>query len=183
MNFIQRLLPFVTIAVLALSTQGTAAADELENLRAENAGLKARIATLQAQCSAIPSNTVAPAANSKESLATPPNPGEPPAVPAPSVVPPPGYRLVPEPAPNSETGCSKGLFDFGADAPWKHADNWSALRRGADAAEVEQLLGTGHFNVEARGRVMWQYGKCGANAQGFVVFENGKLLFWQQPDF
>jgi hypothetical protein len=164
---------------------------ELQRLRAENARLKQALSALEARpgttAPRLPAATSAPSpsvgagagmpaaasgaavSSTRAAASTPPKA-------------PPGYRLVPEPAPNSDSGCSHSMFG-GTDAPWKHEESWSALHRGDSPSEVEPLLGRDHFDVTGDGRVMWQYGKCGRDALAFVVFQDGRLLFWRTPDF
>lgn len=47
----------------------------------------------------------------------------------------------------------------------------------------EALLAKDHYDLKAKGLQARQYGKCGNNAQGQVVFKNGEVLYWTQPDF
>jgi hypothetical protein len=49
--------------------------------------------------------------------------------------------------------------------------------------EVEQALGIEHYTLADKNQTVWQYGKCGAEAKGTVVFRDGQVLYWTQPDF
>lgn len=193
-----RLLQALLLAS-ALSPLAAVAASELDSLRSENAALKARLKQLEASCPAVAAPTPAapPTSSAPTAAASPaapataampvvaaPAPASPaPATPSPPPAAPPGYKLVPVAPPNSETGCSHGLLGQLPDAPWRQADNWSSLRRSMKPREVEELLGTDHFDVETKGLTAWQYGKCGKSAQGQVVFKAGEVLFWNAPDF
>jgi hypothetical protein len=144
--------------------------DELQRLREENAQLKAQLQACHPAAAAATGPVVAPVA---------------PVAPAPAAATPaipPGYELVKAPEPYSQTGCSHGLFSRSPDAPWRHGDTWDALNKGMTPAEVEKLLGPDHYNLKGDGRLAWQYGKCGHDAEGSAIFENGRLLYWQKPD-
>jgi hypothetical protein len=67
-------------------------------------------------------------------------------------------------------------------ARWNDADNWLDVQRGQSMDEVEKALGKEHFNVQGRGLVVWQYGKCGDNVAGRVVFQDSKVVSFQLPD-
>ena len=75
------------------------------------------------------------------------------------------------------------LFRSGSDLRWKERANWEDLSRGMSGSEVEELLGIEHFNVVDGTRTGWQYGKCEASVRGTVVFEQGRVLFWDMPTF
>jgi len=195
-------------AALLLAAAGSAAAaDSLEQLRAENARLRAQLQQLQQSCpatAATTSATTVSAAPAAAAAAAPPPPAAPgvqvtpPAQPAPAGTPPvasaavpPGYKLVPVTAPDyvdplappyDRTGCSRDVFKGPPPARWNDLDNWSGLSRGQTMAEVEKQLGKEHFDATGRGRVEWQYGKCGDVVRGRVQFEGGQLVSWQVPD-
>lgn len=183
---------YTTATLLLLSFTAAAGDDELQRLRSENAQLRAQLQSLRAQCpTAAKSGAVSgpiaapntpPGAAPETALPVPP-PGYKLVKEADLPAPPPGYKLVKEAEPHSESGCRKGVFAQTADAPWKHEEQWNALDRGMKPAEVEKLLGDDHYNVLAKGRQMWQYGKCGNNVDGFVVFDGSEVLFWQAPQF
>jgi hypothetical protein len=162
------------------------ATDELQALRAENAQLRSRLQALQATC---PASTKAPSASAAlpvQGVTTPivsaASSSQTPAA-ASTPAPPPGYRLIREPEPYTETGCSEGLFNSGPDALWKHQDAWSSLEKGMKPKEVESLLGIDHYNVSAGNKLQWQYGKCHDFVQGYVLFIDGVVRLWQTPDW
>jgi hypothetical protein len=150
--------------------------DDPAALHAQIAQLKAQLAAAEQQLAALhaaPAATVAvapPATATAETVPPPAPPGK-------------EYVLVDKTEANSQTGCSKGLFQASADRPWKHEQNWREINRGMSPPEVEKYLGPDHYDVNAKGRTAWQYGKCDSNVQAFVVFESGHVLFWQPPDF
>jgi len=169
---------------------------QLEQLRAQNAQLKARIESLELACPAAAAST-APAntATAAPSTAPPatlapaaPNAVAAPAAPASPPQAPEGYQLVkidPAASAADEENCSRGLFKNTKDAPWKHENTWVAVYKQMKPSEVEALLGTTHTSIRQGERTIWEYGKCGAKsaAQAYVVFERDQLLYWQQPDF
>lgn len=160
------------LLALSLVTPALHAAgdDELQRLKDENARLKAQIESLKQQQAAQPGSTTgaAPAAAGSPASA---NARTPNAAGASGMQSYDGIDL-------SQTGCSTGTA-----AAWKEQVNWDALRRSMSTTEVEQWLGKAHFNVQTRDRLMWQYGKCGNNVQGYAVFEGGSLVYWKTPDF
>ncbi len=102
-----------------------------------------------------------------------------------------GYKLVPINTPSyidplappyDRTGCSREMFAGPPPAKWNDAENWRGIYRGESMAEVEQAVGKEHFDRSSRGRVEWQYGKCGSAVSGSALFEGGKLISWQVPD-
>jgi hypothetical protein len=181
---------WLTMMLLSAPVAHAAADSELSVLQAENLRLKAEIQQLRASCAIAtpppPVAAVAPVTRPPSAETLEPVPAQPTnataATPTPAA-PPPGYKLVPIAPANSETGCRQGMFEVTQDAPWKHEENWSFLRKAMTPLEVEQLLGKDHYDVTAKGRTAWQFGKCGTLVQGMAVFEDGALLFWKQPDF
>ncbi|MBL6751989.1 MAG: hypothetical protein ISP90_15830 [Nevskia sp.] len=184
-------------ALVLLSLAAAAAADpSLDALRAENARLKAQLEALQRACPTAAAPAASPAPAVPPTIATPaapaagaaPPPAEPaPAAPAIIAMPaaPPGYRLVPiTPPAEEQENCTQGLFAQSKDAPWKHQENWDSLSKKMKPSEVETTLGKTHTTAAKGARTVWEYGRCGTGpAQGYVVFENDGLLFWQRPDF
>ena len=55
---------------------------------------------------------------------------------------------------------------------------WRDLKEGIDAKTAEQLVGAPLFVNQTRGGTMvnWVY-DCG----GYILFENGRVKFWQAP--
>lgn len=165
---VRHLLPALLLIAASLPT-AVLAADELQTLRDENARLRQQVEQLRQQC-AVPAATTAPAPPAAAVLAVPgPAPQASPAVPA----------AVEQPY--TSTGCRKRKP--GGDLRWKERANWEDLARGMTAAEVEERLGIEHFNVVDGSRTGWQYGKCEASVRGTVVFEQGRVLFWDMPTF
>ncbi|MCK9194108.1 MAG: hypothetical protein M0P19_09590, partial [Nevskia sp.] len=160
------LLTAVQLLVFAPPTFADEKIDTLDQLRAENAALREKLAILQASCPNL-------AAPDKSSATTP----------TASVTVPEGYQLVKvKPAePYSLTGCKK--YKDAVDTRWKQRDNWEILSRGLSMRDVEDLLGIEHYDISSSNRIGWKYGKCGAAAKGEVVFEDGKVLFWRKPIF
>lgn len=177
----------IWLAITALPTSADPVQDELQRLRSENAQLRQQLDQLRRStpaaaaagspvqtpdalpASEIPTASSAPVANMTTAPAAP--------------IAPPGYKLlkdVPE-APYSRTGCRK--YKDAVDTRWKQRDNWDSLARGQTTAEVEELLGIEHHNIADGKRIGWQYGKCEASVRGVVVFEGGKVLYWDQPTF
>ena len=183
---------------------------ENADLKAENASLRAQLNALKAQApsttsaAAMPSvdatvvrqGALAPAVpghSQAAPAALPASPAQaqtPPAAAAQAVAVPAGYKLVPassqEPAdplapPYDKTGCSLGLFKGPPPAKWNNADNWFGMGLGLSMTEVEGMLGREHFDANGRGRVEWQYGKCGESVSARVVFKDGKVVLWQAP--
>lgn len=175
------------LAIAALPTMADPMQDELQRLRNENAQLRQQLdqlrlstpnaaaATNPAQAPNVLPATEAPGASSAPVAST--------MIAPPAPVAPPGYKLlkdVPE-APYSRTGCRK--YKDAVDTRWKQRDNWESLARGQTTAEVEDLLGIEHHDIADGRRTGWQYGKCEASVRGVVVFEAGKVLYWDQPTF
>ena len=110
---------------------------------------------------------------------------------APNTVVPPGYKLVPANTPDyvdplsppyTHAGCSRGMFQGPPPAKWNDASNWMGMRRGLNMAEVTDLLGKEHYDVSGRGRIEWQYGRCGDAVNGRVQFLDGQVVYWQPPE-
>ena len=172
MNARQLLLALLLVTA-GLPPSALAAVDELQRLRGENLRLQQQVEQLRQQC-AVPvpaAAAVAPAAPAAVTTAVP--------APAPQAVPPAVAAAVE--LPYSNTGCRKRKS--GGDLRWKERANWEDLSRGMSAAEVEDRLGIEHFNVVDGSRTGWQYGKCEARVRGTVVFEQGRVLFWDMPTF
>ena len=185
-----KLIAVTVAAILAAPIAESAATQdqELQRLRNENTLLKKQIEDSRNNCGtlALPQATVpAPAAAASPSAAAPAASvgAAPPTVPAETQTPPSGYKLVKiEPVkPYSDTGCDKGAPSI--DKRWKRKDNWSYLRGGMSMLDVEELLGVEHYNVAGSSRVGWEYGKCEAAARGSVVFQDGTVQYWRQPNF
>jgi hypothetical protein len=210
------LLPRLGATLLLAAVAGSAVGDDsLEQLRAENARLRAQLQQLQQSCpaaasaaasaaaaasvvsaaapapAAAPSATPPSAAAAAVQVQAPARPaaGSPPSVASAAV--PAGYKLVPLTAPDyvdplappyDRTGCSRDLFKGPPPARWNDLDNWSGLGRGQSMAEVEKQLGKEHYDASGRGRIEWQYGKCGDIVRGRVQFESGQVVSWQVPD-
>lgn len=90
--------------------------------------------------------------------------------------------VVIEEVPYSRTGCSLGLFQGTAPGKWKDANAWETLQKGMPAAEVEAQLGIEHFNLGSGTRQIWQYGKCGNQAVGQVLLQDGRVEQWRAPE-
>ena len=194
MRFTTPLIPLLLLSTAAFADS----TEELRRLQEENAELKAQLACVQHPETATGCTPAATPAASPGGNAAPPPAAVPastgggssaaPAAPASTTpalpTPPPGYIIVKAPEPNSETGCTIDLFDFHApDVPWKHEQNWIDLRTGMSPKDVEHLIGNQHYEINRDGHTIWQYGKCGVNVQGTVVFQAGQVLFWQAPNF
>ncbi|MDB5987401.1 MAG: hypothetical protein JWR16_2454 [Nevskia sp.] len=169
------------LALLALLALMPVQADELSDLRAENARLRAQLEAAQKNAQPAPAPTANPvvpnpvAAPPIAPMATTTPPVAPTTVAAPAPAPaaaapaaaaaapvaetpaaPPGYKLVRvEPLPPSErymdSGCSRGAFLGPPPAPWLDVDAWNGLRRGMAPKDVEDLIGVEHHDVDARG--------------------------------
>jgi hypothetical protein len=140
---------------------------------------------------AAPAVTAAPvpppaAAVQVQAAAAPASPPAVAAVPVPA-----GYKLVPLSTPDwvdplsppyDHTGCSRALGKGPMPAKWNEADNWLDVQRGQSKDEVEKSLGKEHFDAQGRGLVEWQYGKCGDNVAGRVVFKDDRVVSFQVPD-
>ena len=146
----------------------------MQRLRDENARLQQQVEQLRQQC-VVPAAAAVPAS---------------PAVAAPATVATTVPAALPQDAPAvaaaveqpyTSTGCRKRKL--GGDLRWKERANWEDLARGMSAAEVEERLGIEHFDVVDGSRTGWQYGKCEASVRGTVVFEQGRVLFWDMPTF
>ncbi len=158
------LLPALLIAA-ALPWPAMAATDELQALRDANARLQQQVEQLQQQC-AIPAAAASAASAPTATAAAAPRPAA---------------AIAATELPYTSTGCRKGKG--GSDLRWKERSNWEDLARGMSVTEVEERLGIEHFNVADGTRTGWQYGKCEASVRGTVVFEQGRVLFWDMPTF
>jgi len=211
MRSIAPLLP--PLLLLSACAATPPSSTELERLRVENAQLRQQVAAQQAaQQAVVPAPVVpapsAPAASmaaapsgrtldlslpagtptSGYSAPAPPPSAETtasaaPAAPAAPYVVPQGFRLIKEPDKYSQTGCTSGLLGTTPEAGWKYPENWAALQKGDSTQTVEGLIGIDHYNVESGSSLIWQYGKCGHNVNGYVVFEKNAVVRWSTPDF
>lgn len=206
LSLIQRLGLALVLAAVAAHA---AAADSLEQLRAENARLRAQLQQLQQSCpvaaaapTAVPADkpvgVAPPAAPAPVAPAVVASPAPPPVAAAPaspaaiaSVPVPVGYKLVPVSTPDwvdplsppyDHAGCSRALGKGPMPAKWTDADNWLDVQRGQSPADVEKEVGKEHFDTQGRGLVEWQYGKCGDSVAGRVVFQDNRVVSIQAPD-
>lgn len=170
--------PAHLLLALSLVTPALQAAgdDELQQLRDENAKLKAQIENMKQQPAQGATGTQAGGTAGGTST-TGPRAGN--AAAATGQAGMQAYNGIDL----SETGCRRGGLDYGPDDAWKEQPNWDSLRRSMSTKEVEQWLGKLHFVVKSKDRLMWQYGKCGDTVQGYVVFEGDSLIYWKTPDF
>lgn len=171
---------------------------ENQRLRAQIEQLQAQLRAIEAQCPtaiapiaapapspAAVANPPAPAAASRDAAPVPASAPSPAAAAAPPPVnapasaavpsPPPGYKLVkidPKQPP-----------DLPVDARFRDIHNWEALTRGMSEPDVEDLLGTEHRTLTRNGRVQWSYGVAGLSPVGRVIFVDGRLAIWEQPNF
>lgn len=159
---------------------------ENQRLRAQIEQLQAQLRAIEAQCPtaiapiaapapspAAVANPPAPAAASRDAAPVPASAPSPAAAAVPS--PPPGYKLVkidPKQPP-----------DLPVDARFRDIHNWEALTRGMSEPDVEDLLGTEHRTLTRNGCVQWSYGVAGLSPVGRVIFVDGRLAIWEQPNF
>jgi hypothetical protein len=202
---------FLLMTLLCLAPISITRADDSADLRAENARLRTQLEALQKSCPVAAANPVAApsppstsavaadativaapvaalAAESRQSVPATPAADIAPAV-APPVPPPPppGYKLVRvAPLAPSEryldTGCSQGFLKGPPPAKWLDVSVWDGLQKDMTPPQVEALIGIDHHDVNARGKLQWQYGRCGDMVSGWVLFEDGRVRSWSAPE-
>ena len=83
----------------------------------------------------------------------------------------------------ADAGCDRGLFSGPQAGLWKSTANWNKVADGASMPEVETALGVEHYDIDrGKGRVQWEYGRCGTSWEGAVSFLNGKVVSLTPPD-
>jgi len=156
--------------VVAPSAQTTSAAPAVAAEAAIAAAPVAAVAAPAQSVTAAEANAVVP-------TIAPPAPPPPPS----------GYKLVRvAPLAPSEryldTGCSQGFLKGPPPAKWLDTSVWDSLQKDMTPAQVETLIGIDHHDIEARGKLQWQYGRCGDMVSGWVLFENGHVRSWSAPE-
>lgn len=90
---------------------------------------------------------------------------------------------VPPPKKYADTGCDRSLFRGPKAGSWQSPASWQKLAVGSSMPDVESALGVEHYDVDrGKGRIEWQYGKCGSSWEGEVVFANGGVVSLSPPD-
>jgi hypothetical protein len=193
-----------SLCLLMVPAAALAADQDIGQLQAEIAALKARNAVLEQTCPATAANapeaTAPPESGSVPvfAAAAPPAPATPlpppPAAAAPPPVPvaqaaPPVPPAAPPQPPSAvppqlyeNTGCDRGFLSGPAPGKWRDAKAWDGIGRGMAMAEVESRLGVEHYDADKRDALQWQYGRCGSGWEGSLTFVDGRVVSVSPPE-